>query len=303
VSVPLTALWVARAWQRNVLDDEIPELLDAIGIGKKDTDWSPAATTEWAADVKAKQIVGDARLSRCPVPDEKLPKEFGSQLMVRTIAKAAATGAGALTSVKQVPAAGKPVLTTLRTVTLGGYRAVTATGGRARWMVGAGAILLVIGILLAISQGSIAGLTGVGIAAVGVYVIAFGAWQMGGHLFAALISATIVAGLAALATPWVRQHLFGTAKKPGWFGKNIHWIGDTWWRPWAVLAAILLAGALVAVVIPRAVCKLLDGLRKRNAAQESKARAEERRTSAVQREQPNVVEPHTAGSSGSSAGR
>jgi hypothetical protein len=272
-SLPLTALWVARAFQRKVLDEEIPQLADDVGATKQEADWSPSDTLDWARKIGTGEISGDARLARCPVPDENLGDEIGSRLMVRTLAKAAATTAGALACVKQVPAAGKPALTTLRTITLGGYRAVNATGGRPRWLVGVGAALMVIGILAAVQQSSVFGLGGVGLALIGAYLIAFGAWQLRGWVLSAIVSLTIVAALATLTSSWVRHRLFGTsAKDVGWFGKHMHWVGESWWRPWAMLAAILLAGALVAVVIPRLLHNVKQLLQQRAAARRQAAR-------------------------------
>lgn len=291
-SIPLTALWVARAWQRAVIDDEIPGLADAIGVDKPGADWSPAASIAWARDVRSGKIAADSRLAACPVPDETLRTEAGSPLMIRTLAKAAATTAGALASVKQLPAAGKPILSTLRTVTLGGYRAVTAAGARPQRMIGIGALLLVVGTVAAVVQSSLLGLTGVAVAAIGTYLIAFGAWQKGGRLLAAITGVTITAALAALATTWVRQHLFGTSTtNPGWLGRNLHWVGDSWWRPWAVLAAILLAGALIAVVIPRAVRSARSSRSAGAAAKASLQQAQRRRTLAQ-----NITSGRTRGS-------
>jgi hypothetical protein len=185
-----------------------------------------------------------------------------SPLMVRTAAKAAATATAGIGSVKQLPSAIRPAITSLRTITLAGYRVTNAAGGKAPMMIWAGIIALV-GIALAIQQSTLLGMGGLIFAAIGMYLIVFGAWQTSRLALTAAISVTITGLIASLALPVVRRGLFGTGSDTdlGWVGKHvnhvINWLATSWWHPLVAVAVILL--------LPAAGILALNSFRKRTA--------------------------------------
>jgi patatin-related protein len=254
-SIPKTSLWLAQAWQQRVLDEELDVLANAVvdpQPGQK-PDWSPASSRTWAKQVLAASA-GDAKyalLNEDPVACETLASDKGSPLMARTIAKAAATASGAAGSVQQLPGVLKPPLTTLRTLTLGGYRVVSFTKGIATSIIIAGAVLLVLGTAAAIQSATLFGVTGLIMAGTGGYLIALGTWQLSSRLLFALLSLTFVGAVLALSTPVVRIWLFGTAKDhPGLVGSHAYWLGAQWWHPLMVVGAIALAVTVIAAAKP-----------------------------------------------------
>ena len=254
-SIPKTSLWLAQAWQRRVLDEELDDLANAVKDpqpGQK-PDWSPATSRTWAKKVLAASA-GDAKyalLNEDPVAGETFATDKGSPLMARTIAKAAATASGAAGSVQQLPGVLKPPLTTLRTLTLGGYHVVSLTRGIARSIIIGGAVLLVLGVAAAIQSAPLFGVTGLIMAGTGGYLIALGTWQLSTRLFFALLSLTFVGAVLALAAPVVRKWLFGTEKDhPGLVGSHAYWLGAQWWHPLVVVGAIALAITVIAAAKP-----------------------------------------------------
>ena len=255
-SIPKTSLWLAQAWQQRILDEELDDLANAVidpQPGQK-PDWSPASSRTWAKKVLAAST-GDAKyalLNEDPVASETFASDKGSPLMARTIAKAAATASGAVGSVQQLPGVLKPPLTTLRTLTLGGYHVVSLTKGIAGSIIIAGAVLLVLGAAAAIQSTTLFGVTGLIMAGTGGYLIALGTWQLSSRLFFALLSLTFVGALLALATPVVRKWLFGTEKDhPGLVGSHAYWLGAQWWHPLIVVGAIALTVTVIAAAKPR----------------------------------------------------
>jgi hypothetical protein len=247
-SLPLTALWVALAWQRWIAATELPvvagqilstpsryssawatDVLDLAGSTARATAAAQAAvaavtTGQWTAPQRRlihQEAKGEAaqaappdpgklaaKLQDCPVPRETLAKEVGEPLFTRTITKAAAVATA--TGVKEPPAALRPVFATSRSVTLTGYRASVVTGGRARGLIIGGAVGLGIGILLATQRATLVGLSGVVLALVGAYLLALGAWSLSLRLLSALAAFTAVGLLLLPATPVARRWLFGT---------------------------------------------------------------------------------------------
>lgn len=171
--------------------------------------------------------------------------------MAHTVAKAAATASGAAGSVRQMPSVVKPPIATLRTLTLGGYRVVSLTKGVARSIVLAGAVLLVLGLAAAIQSATLVGVTGLTMAGIGAYLVVLGTWQFSSRLLFALLSTTLVGAVFSLATPVVREFLFGDDKHPGWVGANAYWLGEQWWHPLVVVGMIALGVTVVGVARPR----------------------------------------------------
>jgi patatin-related protein len=250
-SIPMTSLWLAQAWQQRVLDEELDGLANSVldpQPGQK-PDWSPTGSRTWAKKVLAADS-GDAKyalLNEDPVACETFATDKGSPLMAHTITKAAATASGALGSVRQLPGVLKPALTTLRTLTLGGYRVVSVTKGVARSIIITGAVLLVLGVAAAIQSTPLLGFSGLIMAAIGGYLVALGTWQLSSRLLFALLSLTLVGATLSLATHWVRERLFGDH---GIVSSHVYWLATQWWHPLVVVGAIGLAVTVLAAAMP-----------------------------------------------------
>jgi patatin-related protein len=253
-SIPRTSLWLAQVWQQRVLDDELDELANSVNTPQSGQrgDWSPPSSHTWAKKVLAASD-GDAKyalLNDDPVARETFASDKGSPLMAQTLAKAAATASGAVGSV-QLPAVVKPALMTLRTLTLSAYRVVSLTRGIARSIILVGAVLLVLGAAAAVQSATLFGITGLIMAATGGYLIVLGTWQFSSRLLFALLSVTVVGAVLSLATPVVRERLFGDGQHPGLVGSHVYWLGTQWWHPLLVLGALALAVSLIAAAKPR----------------------------------------------------
>ncbi|MCV7146080.1 patatin-like protein [Mycobacterium riyadhense] len=254
-SVPRTSMWLAQAWQQRVLDEELDGLANTVidpRPGQR-PDWSPTTSRTWAQKVLAASP-GQAKyalLNENPVASETFLTDKGSPLMAHTVAKAAATASGAAGSVRQLPSVIKPPVVTLRTLTLGGYRVVSLTKGVARSTIMAGAALLVLGVAAAIQSVTVLGVTGLIMAGTGSYLIVLGTWQLSSRLLFALLSVTLVGAVLSLATPAVRDWLFGDEKHPGLVGVNAYWLGAQWWHPLVVVGAIALGVTVIAAAKPR----------------------------------------------------
>jgi hypothetical protein len=252
-SLPQTSLWLGKAWQHHVLDEEMDVLAESVTDTQPGmpADWSPATSRAWALKVQsAWREAKYALLDEDPIADETFGSDKNSPLMARTVSKAAAGAAGAAGSIRQLPGVAKAPVSTLRTLTLGGYRVVTLTRGVARLSIIAGAVMLVIGVAAAVQSATIFGVTGLILASIGGYLIALGTWQFSSRLLFALISLTIVGAVLALATPVVRHWLFGTEKAPGLVGANAYWVGAEWWHPLIIVGALVLAIAALSSARP-----------------------------------------------------
>jgi patatin-related protein len=253
-SIPTTSLWLAQAWQQRVLDEELDGLADTVidpQPGRK-PDWSPSSSRTWAKKVLAASP-GNAKyalLNEDPVASETFASDKGSPLMAQTVTRAAATASAAAGSVRQLPAVIKPPVVTLRTLTLGAYRVVSLTKGIARWSIIAGAVLLILGAAAALQSATLFGVTGLIMAGTGAYLIVLGTWQFSSRLLFALLSLTLVGAVLALATPVVREWLFGTEKNPGVVGTHVYWLGAQWWHPLVAVGAIALAVTAIAAARP-----------------------------------------------------
>lgn len=244
-SLPETALWLARSWQRAIAGIELPAIADAV------TDravWSPTTSRAWAERVQAGTSTIACLLDESPVADETLETDRGSPLLRRTLTKAVATTTAALASLTQLPRALVPGISAIRTVSLGAYRVVNGITGPARWVIGIGLALLVLGVAAAGQESTLFGLGGLAAAAVGGYLVVLGTWQLGRRALGALFGVTIVVLIGALTTPVVRGWLFGgPATGRGWVGDHVGWIGVAWWHPLVALGVIVVFCALLAV--------------------------------------------------------
>jgi patatin-related protein len=252
-SIPHTSLWLAQAWQQRVLDDELDGLANAVICpGQQQRDWSPDTSLAWAAKVLA-ATSGAAKyplLNEDPVAKETFATDKRSPLMTRTITKAAATASAAVGSVRQVPGALKPPVTALRTVALSGYQVAALTKGIARRSITWGAMLLVLGVILAMQNSTWFGASGLAMAGTGACLVVLGTWQCSSRLLFVIPSVTLVGAFFSLACPVVRRYLFGTANKSGWIGAHVYWLGAQWWHPFVVVLAFALALALIAAARP-----------------------------------------------------
>jgi patatin-related protein len=249
-SIPNTSLWLAQAWQQRVLDEELDVLASTV---LEPPDWSPTRTRTWAEDVVAavRPEAKYALLTTNPVPSETLLSDKGSPLMARTITKAAATASAAIGSISGIPSVVKPPLATLRTLTLSGYRVTSTTKGLARRSIIVGAVLLILGVALAIQSGTAFGITGLAAAGVGAYLVVLGTWQWSSRLLFALLSITIVGAVLLLGTPLVSKSLFGTEDHLGLLGRNVYWLGTQWWHPLAAVGVLAAVVAALGAANPR----------------------------------------------------
>lgn len=289
-SLPNTAQWVAREIQRWIAAEELPVVAREMHAdGSPPDPWAtkvqalsgavdrPKAVrlaaamqqqgiaTESQADRLVDMLttrpapvgplniaMGDL-LATCPVPAQKLEHQVGRPLMTRTITKAAAV-AGAMANAGEPPIGMlRAPLGALRTVTMGAYRVVTSTGGRAAPLLLIGGAALVIGLLLAVEQDSLFGFAGAVIFAVGLLLITVVTW--GGHskkVRQGVVGALVLGAVVAFAS--ARESLFGEARYDdkrcssddiGWFGCEVlPWLASSFWRPVLVLGvfAALAAG-------------------------------------------------------------
>jgi patatin-related protein len=261
-SIPNTAMWLAQPWQQRILDDELGGLAEAVldpQPGKK-PDWSPTRSRTWAGEVLAARQRAEetgsagyyALLNTNPVAHETFSSDKGSPLMARTITKAAATATAALGSVRQLPSVLKPPVATVRTIALGGFRVVSSTKGIASRAIITGAVLLVLGVALAVMSSTTIGAWGLLLAGVGGYALVLGTWQLSGRTLFALISFMLLLAVLAVASGWGRHWLFGTDREhSGWVGAHVYWLGAQWWHPLVVIGGIAVAVTLVGAANPR----------------------------------------------------
>jgi hypothetical protein len=83
--------------------------------------------------------------------------------------------------------------------------------------------------------------TGLIMAGTGAYLVVLGTWQFSSRLLFAVLSLTNVGAVLSLATPVLREWLFGNERNPGLVGTHAYWLGAHWWRPLVVVGAIALA--------------------------------------------------------------
>jgi patatin-related protein len=255
-SVPNTSLWLSQVWQQRVLDEELDVLASTIldrQPGQQQPDWSPTETRTWARYVKEAVSPEDkyALLKTNPVPCETFITDKGSPLMARTITKAAATASAAIGSISDIPSVVKPPLATLRTLTLSGYRVTSTTKGVARRTIIAGAALLILGVALAMQSVTVFGYTGLATAGIGAYLVVLSTWQWSSRLLFALLSITIVGAVLSMATPLVRNWLFGTEGQDGLLARHVYWLGTQWWYPLAAVGVLVVAVAALGAANPR----------------------------------------------------
>jgi patatin-related protein len=265
-SIPHTALWLAHAWQRRILDEELAGLADAVLDPEQSDkpDWSPATSKRWAQEVRTlNRKANDPNGTRAaakryysllngnPVASETFATDKSSPLMAHTITKAAATAAATVGSVQQLPGALKPPLTTVRTLALGGYRVVSSTKGGAKWTITVGAILLVLGAAFAFLSPTMAGAWALIPTAIGGYAVVLATWQLSGRGVFAALSFTVVLAMFALTTARVRTYLFGSKGENGVIASHIYWFGTQWWYPLIPIIAVVLIVALASAINPR----------------------------------------------------
>ena len=255
-SIPKTSLWLAQVWQQRVLDDELNVLASTVTDpqSEKPTDWSPPKSREWATNVLA-AADGDAKyelFKQNPIASETFSSDKGSPLMARTLTKAAATASAAVSSVQQLPSVIKPPLTTLRTLTLGGYRVVSVTKGCAKRSILLGAAVLVLGIAFAIQSASWAGIPGLTMIAIGSYLIVLATWQLSSRLIFAVLSLTIVLLAIAPAIKPIATRLFGDQGSPGsgFVSKHLYWLSADWTHPLIVEGAFVIAVIVLGIAYP-----------------------------------------------------
>jgi patatin-related protein len=277
VSLPNSALFLARAWQNLIAANELPAIADQINtdnghpptpVGPRDRQRSGMPVNagqhrpqdRWVTDVLNLTRQGAApadfadKLPSCPVREETLAGELRTPAFARLATKTAAVATAALTSAPETPGAIRPVLTTARTVTRTGYMATKVTGGTAWKILVAGVILALVGGVMATQGMMVVGLTGTIVALVGLYLIVMGAWELHRGVLGALLGVTLAALVASLTLHWTRFELWGDGKKisSGLIPRDVlPWLSRTWWGGLAILGGIILIGVLLSR-IPRA---------------------------------------------------
>jgi patatin-related protein len=250
VSLPNSALFLARAWQERIAANELPTIAEQMAA---DGGHPPKSPDPWVTRVRRAKDTGSAAdlaalLPTCPVRQETLAGQERTPAFLQLASKAAAVATAALTVAPEVPKPIRPILTTVRTVTRTGYLAMKAVGGNSRYALLVGLGLAIVGIVLATQGTVIIGLTGTVVALVGLYLIAFGAWGISRGLLGALIGFTAAVAVGALAVPWVRTELWGKngSAKDGWFPRDVlPWLRDNWWAGLALLGGIILLAVLL----------------------------------------------------------
>lgn len=269
VSLPNSALFVAQAWQNLIAANELPTIGEQINIDNGHDPsliGTPAAAKQkpppdrWATTMHNlnHQAAAPEEFARqlpwCPVRQETLAGELRTPAFAQVATKAAAVATAALTNAPETPGAVRPVLTSARTVTRTGYMATKVTGGTTWKILLAGAVLALVGGVMATQGMMVVGLTGTIAALVGLYLIVLGAWELHRGVLGALVGITVVALLAALTLHWTRFELWGTGKNTnsGLVPRDVlPWLSSTWWGGLAILGGIVLIGVLLSR-IPRA---------------------------------------------------
>jgi hypothetical protein len=98
-----------------------------------------------------------------------------------------------------------------------------------------------LGAATAVQSATLFGVTGLIMAGTGAYLVVLGTWQFSSRLLFAVLSLTNVGAVLSLATPVLREWLFGNERNPGLVGTHAYWLGAHWWRPLVVVGAIALA--------------------------------------------------------------
>jgi patatin-related protein len=269
VSLPNSAIFVAQAWQNLIAASELPTIGEQINTDNGHDPsliGTPAAAKQkpppdrWATTMHnlKHQAAAPEEFARqlpwCPVRQETLAGELRTPAFARLATKAAAVATAAATAAPETPGAIRPVLTSARTVTRTGYMVTKVTGGTAWKTLLAGAVLALVGGVMATQGMMVVGLTGTIVALVGLYLIVLGAWEFRRGALGALVAVTVVALVASLTLHWTRFELWGTGKtsSSGLVPRDVlPWLSSTWWGGLAILGGILLIGVLLSR-IPRA---------------------------------------------------
>jgi patatin-related protein len=273
VSLPNSALFLARTWQNLIAANELPTIAEQMladsgylapeiasaqprrqnqqPTGRPDV-WASGVLDMKSAHKEPAAFAG--QLPSCPVRQETLAGQVRTPAFAQLATKAAAVATAAITAAPETPGALRPVLTSARTVTRTGYMATKATGGSAWKTLLAGIVLAVIGGVMATQGMMVIGLTGTIVALVGLYLIALGAWGIHRGLLGALIAITTLAVLGSLTLAWVRTQIWGSASNgsSGLVQRDVlPWLRSSWWGGLAIIGGIILLAALLGVLTHR----------------------------------------------------
>jgi len=268
VSLPNSALFLARAWQNLIAANELPTvaeqmLADSGHLSPQIDPRSPRRQNQplngppdvWATGLlnmrsaNAKPAAFATQLPSCPVRQETLAGQVRTPAFARLATKAAAVATAAITTAPETPGALRPVLTSARTVTRTGYMATKVTGGSGWKALLLGVALAVIGGAMATQGLIVVGATGTIVALVGLYLIALGAWGIHRGLLGALIAITVLALAGSLTLAWVRRQIWSST---GLVPKHVlPWLQSAWWGGLALIGGVILLAALISVVTRR----------------------------------------------------
>ncbi|MFD9324321.1 patatin-like protein [Streptomyces sp. NPDC060065] len=284
VSLPETALWLARRWQREIAAEELPEVADRM-IAEAAADRSPLPHdhADWAAAVRQAAAQADgaagaatsaARTNRiadllrtCPVPNDRLADEAGQPRFRRTLTRAGAVAAAALPGTRRPPRALERALAPLRTSTLAAYQLVRRSDGQPLPLALAALSLCGLGALaLFANWEAVLGLGGVGALFTGLCLLVLLAYGWSPRLLLSLTGVVFFLAVVLPVFPFTRQWLFGTencgsgdcaAHDVGVAGRAvIPWLRAPWWHIVLVIGGLLVVLVLLEVLLPRLVARL-----------------------------------------------
>jgi hypothetical protein len=291
VSMPTTALVLARGIQSIIAADELPVVARAVAGDVADganpamakaflaqfpqaaparsqpTRSVPTPAPEPVATFDPDRLSPGAMLRvqglfrSCKVSDEKFQTELGSQLLTRTIVQTAAVTVNAASAAGNVPSQVKPALGFARSATRSAWWVTQGANSLPRpWNIAAGAVTALAGVVLADTNNAV--LQAVGLASfvgglVFLVVSLLNLPKMWKRL--ATIVGVVVVGLFLFAAfiPWVRSWWFDWlgGLTTQWEAGRLAWV-------WLLVAAFILLPALA--FLGRAVP--LPGRRRRRAA-------------------------------------
>jgi patatin-related protein len=255
VSLPDSALFLARAWQNLITANELPVIARQMAADSA-TAKQPLSesASAWASKVIAMEAKDEApaefgaELPGCPVRAETFAGQVHTRAFALIAAKAAAV-ATAMFAASEVPSPVRRVLRILRTTTRTGYLAVSATGGGKKAVL-AGLVIAVIGGVLATQGAIVIGVPGTVLALAGMYLIALGAWGIRRGLLSALTAITTLGLIGSLTLAWVRRQLWGTGPDgSGLFARDVlPWLRSAWWGGLTVVGGVFLLAAVISIL-------------------------------------------------------
>ena len=255
VSMPVTAMVLARSLQVSIARDELPVVAQQAEIdikagangsmSEKFRSQMTQAGTQWRQedDQSVQQM-----FQACRVSAEKiLPGERGSVLLTKTVVQGAAVATNAAASAGNMPAQIRPTLTYARAAGRSAWWVTKGASTLAKpWNLLAGAITVLAGLVLSSKASGVLQAIGLPILAGALVFLVVSlltlqrAWRM---LLTLLVVLAVACLLFAAFIPQIRTHLFAwldTAALSWKQGKYPYW--------WLAISALLILPAIVTPV-------------------------------------------------------